>query len=40
MIGAKFGIGALVLQTANLMQTDQLLAVWCFSRCSASLPDA
>jgi NitT/TauT family transport system permease protein len=26
MIGAEFGIGALVLQAGNLMQTDQLLA--------------
>jgi ABC-type nitrate/sulfonate/bicarbonate transport system permease component len=26
MIGAQFGIGALVLQAGNLMQTDQLLA--------------
>ena len=26
MVGAEFGIGALVLQAGNLMQTDQLLA--------------
>ena len=26
MIGAQFGVGAFVLQTGNLMQTDQLLA--------------